>query len=307
MSQQPSERKDAALPHHLSVVTGEGVPTLFDLPAGARAPSTRVPLLDRPIWSEHKATLVAEYLRLFCFVTQHGTYIDGFAGPQHPGAPETWAARLVLANQPQRSRHFYLFDNDRRQHDRLCQLRDEIAGGRHVEVVLGDFNTSLRLVVRSSRIGEREATFCLLDQRCFECYWATVEVIARFKKTRKIEILYFMPEGWLDRALSAARQPQTLAEIRAWWGRDDWAALRGVSGVRRAELFVDRFRELGYRYVLPWPIYKRSRGGAPGRVMYYMIHASDHPEAPKFMGRAYNSCVRSDTERNGLRQTQLSL
>jgi hypothetical protein len=26
--------------------------------------------------------------------------------------------------------------------------------------------------------------------------------------------------------------------------------------------------------------------------MYYMIHASDHPQAPEFMGRAYEAAVR---------------
>ena len=90
-------------------------------------------------------------------------------------------------------------------------------------------------MLRASLIGEREATFCLLDQRCFECRWATVEAIASFKKTRKIEILYFMPEGWLDRSLDAARLPQKLAEIQAWWGRDDWAVLREVTGVLSEE------------------------------------------------------------------------
>ena len=37
--------------------------------------------------------------------------------------------------------------------------------------------------------------------------------------------------------------------------------------------------------------------------MYYMIHASDHPEAPKFMSRAYNA-VPSASELDG-GQTEL--
>jgi len=36
--------------------------------------------------------------------------------------------------------------------------------------------------------------------------------------------------------------------------------------------------------VKAWPIFERENGGA---IMYYMIHATDHPEAPKFMSRAY--------------------
>ncbi len=37
-----------------------------------------------------------------------------------------------------------------------------------------------------------------------------------------------------------------------------------------------------------WPIYERHGGG---RVMYYMIHATDHPEAPNLMNRAYHKAV----------------
>jgi hypothetical protein len=46
--------------------------------------------------------------------------------------------------------------------------------------------------------------------------------------------------------------------------------------------------DLGYKSVKAWPIYERENGGA---IMYYMIHATDHPEAPKFMSRAYRRAV----------------
>ena len=63
-----------------------------------------------------------------------------------------------------------------------------------------------------------------------------------------------------------------------------------MSRRRRVEAFVSRFRdELGYRHVMPWPILERDGSGAP--VMYYMIHATDHPEAPKLMSRAYHATV----------------
>jgi hypothetical protein len=52
----------------------------------------------RPVWSYAKARLIADYLRLFIMVTRHGTYIDGFAGPQ---VDETgWSARRVLEIKP---------------------------------------------------------------------------------------------------------------------------------------------------------------------------------------------------------------
>ena len=57
----------------------------------------------------------------------------------------------------------------------------------------------------------------------------------------------------------------------------------------RAELMSRRFRdELGYASALPWAIFDREQGR---RVMYYMIHATDHPRAPSLMSRAYEKAV----------------
>ena len=56
-------------------------------------------------------------------------------------------------------------------------------------------------------------------------------------------------------------------------------------------MLADRFKnELGYKYSLPYPIFERDQGGA-GKIMFWMIHASDHPEAPKLMVRAYRNVV----------------
>src|SRR5213078_3799112 len=56
--------------------------------------------LPSPIWTETKAQLIANYLRLFLIITKHGVYIDGFAGPQNKPNPESWAAKLVLELSP---------------------------------------------------------------------------------------------------------------------------------------------------------------------------------------------------------------
>jgi hypothetical protein len=57
----------------------------------------------------------------------------------------------------------------------------------------------------------------------------------------------------------------------------------------RLTLLIERFRkDLKYKSVKAWPICDKEPGGA---IMYHMIHATDHPEAPKFMSRAYRRCV----------------
>jgi hypothetical protein len=62
-----------------------------------RKPSRHTFRQTRPIWTENKAKLIERYLYYFLMVTKHGTYIDGFAGPQEEtGETANWAAKLVL-------------------------------------------------------------------------------------------------------------------------------------------------------------------------------------------------------------------
>jgi three-Cys-motif partner protein len=112
--------------------------------------------------------------------------------------------------------------------------------------------------LRSSDITEKEATFCLLDQRTFECDWATVEKLARFKTAgHKIELFYFLANGWLERALAAQKDLDKLAR---WWGNDDWPLLRKMSREeRRDELVLRIKRDLGYQSVKPLADFGTSR------------------------------------------------
>jgi three-Cys-motif partner protein len=246
------------------------------------------------VWTEQKAKLIARYLQLFTFVTKHGTYIDGFAGPQQADVEGTWAAKLVLANEPRRMLHFYLCDNDNAQIEALNALKGQQpapAKGeskREIEVIPGDFNDLVGHVLASKHLDP--ATFCLLDQRTFECKWSTVEALARHRTTGyKIEIFYFLPIWWLTRAfIATTKNPH---EIDAWWGATDWERLIDMKHHEKALAFKQRFEQLGYSFVWPFPIMDRENGN---RVMFYMILASDHPEAPKLMWRAYNKGVFDD-------------
>lgn len=152
----------------------------------------------------------------------------------------------------------------------------------------GDFNSKLDQIMESGEISENEATFCLLDQRTFECDWKTVEKLAQYKKSgNKIELFYFLANGWLERALSGQKDTDKLAR---WWGRDDWTKLRDMSREERRDAIVNRLKaDFVYQSVKAYPIYKREGGGA---IMYYMIHATDHPEGPIQMARAYRNTVR---------------
>jgi hypothetical protein len=66
---------------------------LFELPELVPGAKLTFKALPHPIWTKNKAALIARYLRYFVFITKHGAYIDGFAGPQEPDKPEMWAAK----------------------------------------------------------------------------------------------------------------------------------------------------------------------------------------------------------------------
>jgi three-Cys-motif partner protein len=254
---------------------------------------------QEPIWTENKAHFISKYLQYFVQITKHGAYIDGFAGPQSFNHLDAWSAALVLGSEPKWLRTFFLCELKKRGLKELRNLAQTQADSRdrkgkeikrRIEVVAGDFNYTVADVLSSGRISQKEATFCLLDQRTFECHWATVERLAAYKRPpgNKIELLYFLGVGWLHRAFSGIRDEDKLLK---WWGNSDWRSLEKMPRAGIAELVRSRFeKELGYQFAVAYPIFDREHGN---KIMYYMIHASDHTEATGLMIRAHRKAVRA--------------
>lgn len=279
----------------------KGQYNLFDdLPPPADKPLKFKPA-ERPIWTENKAKLIERYLFYFVLITKHGAYIDGFAGPQYDEKSDSWAAKLVLESRPAFLRNFWLCELNPKSIDKLNDLvaSQQRIRNRTIEVVPGDFNRNVDSLLKRSNIDDHTATFCLLDQRTFECEWQTLVTLSRHRADYKIELFYFLATGWLDRSMSGVKNQDIL---RRWWGRDDYTALKGMGSHDRIQLFCKRMRdELGYKHAYGWPIFSKETGG---RVMYHMIHATDHDEGPKIMNRAYRNAL---SERESLRRLQRDL
>ena len=261
---------------------------LFDL--GPQSEPEPLVARPHPIWTKNKSALIARYLRYFVYITKHGTYIDGMSGPQYLDRLDFWSARLVLENKPQWLRHFYLYEKSARSFALLEQMAAAHSrpSNHTIDVMQGDCNRLIPQLLASRSIRDAEAAFCLLDQRTFECDWKTVVTLADYKPANrnKIELFYFLPNAWLDRAIAAVRDPELL---QRWWGRDDWSCLRGMKSHDRARFVAERFRsELGYASAMAWPVWSHAVGR---KLMYFMIHATDHPQAPQLMARAYRKAV----------------
>jgi three-Cys-motif partner protein len=245
---------------------------------------------DAPIWTENKAQVIRRYLNYFVYVTKHGTYLDAFAGPQ-TGQPndQAWAAKLVLENQPNWMNRFVLCDESPTQVAHLQALVDSrrsLGDKRKVKVLLGNSNQTLPAELVAAPIKQRQAAFCLLDQRTFECDWATVDAVARHKADgNKVELFYFLPVGWLFRCLPSVDE----GKLARWWGSDTSELRRPKTQGDMSKVLMSRLRRAyGYRHVYAWPIHERSEGG---KIMFFMVHASDHDDAPRLMTRAYRKAT----------------
>lgn len=257
-----------------------------------------LPQLKHPIWTENKAKLIQRYLFLFELVTRHGTYIDGFAGPQEPDKPSMWAAKMVLEMPPPLLRHFHLCEKAKykvRMLESLKRAQPETEKGRKlwrtVEIYPGDFNKSIHRILKPGKI-EDSAVFCLLDQRTFECHWTTVKMISDYKRKTptKIEQFYFLATSWIERSFSGFTKNKQV--VRNWWGRDDWVDVMDWPWNKVLLETTRRFHEeLGYKHVRAYPIFADKNLGS--RIMYHMIHATDHDDAPELMTRAYNTALKT--------------
>lgn len=243
---------------------------------------------NAPAQTDAKSRLIASYISKFQLVTGGGLYIDGFAAPQSRKHRDAWTARRVLEISPPRLRTFWLCDNDPEGVDMLRELKAEHHGNpksRRVFVYPGDFNDRVEEILSSGRIKKRTAVFAFLDQRTAECHWATVQRLAAFKGRTRIEQLYFLGVSWLHRSLTQSRTPERLAELDRWWGSRGWEELKDLKQIELSLAVAERFQsELGYTHTNWWPIYLKE---GSRRTAFTLIHASDHPEAPKLMRRSF--------------------
>lgn len=76
--------------------------------------------LRNPIWTENKARLIERYLYYFVLITKHGTYIDGFAGPQYADRPDT-GGPAGARNGTKVAEALYFV---RERNWRICRARD---------------------------------------------------------------------------------------------------------------------------------------------------------------------------------------
>ena len=273
----------------------EKLPPLFALEDFNSTKPNNTAYIEGNVWTRHKAQLIARYLYSFLAVTKNGVYIDAFAGPQTvEDRQESWAALRLLEKNSIFLNRAYLFEQDQSKIEFLDELRAKYCQGwtrlskRKVMVFQGDCNQEIPKCLKTYPIRHKKAAFALLDQRTHECRWELVKTLAGHKtEGTKIELFYFLAQGWMNRSVKSSTTPEKIQEIDAWWGSKDWPSFIEKKSFDRAQFMQDRFKkELGYKYALAFPMYDK---GNEGKIMFWLIHASDHSRAIPLMISAYRS------------------
>lgn len=273
----------------------ETLPALFPLEDFDSAKPPSPASIEGKIWTRNKAQLIARYLYSFLSVTKNGIYIDAFAGPQTvEDREESWAARRLLEKKSIFLNRAYLFEQDQSKIGFLDELRAKYCQGwtrlwkRQVMVFLGDCNQEIPECLKKHPIKPNKAAFALLDQRTHECTWELVKTLAAHKTSgTKIELFYFLAQGWMNRSIKSSTTQEKIQEIDAWWGCNNWQAFVEMNSFQRAKFMEERFKnELGYEHARAFPMYDK---GHEGKIMFWLIHASDHPRAIPLMISAYKS------------------
>ena len=247
------------------------------------------------LWTAEKSALIDEYIHLFLVVTKHGVYVDLFAGPQRVEDTESWSVRRVLERRTVGNpsiRHFAVCDKDPGQAQRLREL-----GSRH---------PSFRVYPRRRERGnphnprgsrDRDEYGVLLSDRP-----AHLRVpLGHRENGRAAQIggpqnrAVLLPRARLARSRPEQGEP---GEAPGPGGAmETTVSSSAFDRIERANALCRRFRdELKYEHAMPFAIQER---GANSRIMYYMIHASDHRRAAELMSQAYRT-VRERRQTDGV-------
>ncbi len=207
--------------------------------------------MPRPVgaWTKDKLLILERYLPGYLQATSSAldrVYIDAFAGPgtnRVDGTGDIIDGSPLLALKARaangsRFTKLILIDNDRDNVEELRNHIQELGEQERAEVLLGDVNELLPVVVR--RLHTRAPTFVFLDTEGIEPRWTTIQSIAPWR----VEFLINFPLG-----MSINRNPDSQRTLEYFGTEECLPLLAGRDTLRtRAllDLYKSRLAELGF-------------------------------------------------------------
>lgn len=293
-----------------------GMTSMFELPPRARPGPAELPKArdvgtqtrEFHAWTMRKLEVLTAYLKMYRRVAGGGTYIDAFAGSgQARIKGDLTAGSPLRALRSGAFRDLVLFEKDPKIHADLCALVGSLEERDRLKVRIwnppADCNEAIIELLEAGGIDKDRPCFAFLDPNSTELEWATVERLARYKpyeapppgeqlRRCKVELWILVnTHHALGRLMPSDRTSHrvpphahvldsVMGGREAWW--DLWLRSWGGPDLL-ASRYAERLQtELGYR----WAHAQRVHDPDTNRVQYYMVHASDHPNAHTLMRSA---------------------
>lgn len=243
-------------------------------------------------WTLDKLGILERYLKVYRRVAGSGTFLDCFAGEGHATIKgQVVRGSPLIALDSGAFRRIVAIEFDRELATRLETATIGHRRGDRCDVRCGDSNLLIPDLLEQGLIDAKRPCFAFLDPDSTQLNWSTVEKLASFKaydperKQCKVELWILFNEQqaiqrlWPKDKTTAPPHAHVLDRVmggsEAW--RDLWEEQRGP------QWLVGRYRQrlvaLGYRHVQMQQILDPNTG----RAQYWMVHATDHDAAVRFM------------------------
>ncbi len=258
------------------------------------------------IWTKGKLDVLRQYLDAFTTTTKNKAtetiYLDTFAGEAEnkdrlTDEPLDGSARIALSVSDPPFTRLRFFETDRNAATLEAVLRRDFPL-RDLEVRGGDSNELVPIELGRLKHLNWAPTFAFIDPNGMEAEWRTLVALAEFKKGRKwkAELFYLFSPPMFQRLLrvdGSEVRPQDRDVISAVFGTADWEHIYQArlndeiepAQARDEYLNLMRWRMesvLGYEWTHPLEVRNEV-----GRVIYYMIFATDHPVGHEIMSKVY--------------------
>ena len=244
-------------------------------------------------WTLDKLEILGRYFKVYRRVAGSGTFLDAFAGEGVAAISGSLVpSSTLIALESGAFRRLISIELKPELADRLRQETAKHPKGANCTVLTGDCNlTIVGKVLPEGLIAKERPCFAFLDPDSTQLSWSTVEALAAFKtssgdqRSCKIELWILFNEHQAIRRLwprDKSNLPQHASVLdRVMGSRSSWIDLwtegRGPQWLVRR--YCDQLTDLGYTHVHMQKIVDP----ASGRQQYWMIHATDHDAAVRFM------------------------
>jgi three-Cys-motif partner protein len=244
-------------------------------------------------WSLDKLEFLKKYLPIYVKATSramHRYYVDCFAGRGKWIEKESLkevdgSVSISLDHSENFTKLFYIELDEERVED-IKKLASLKAPKKNYEIINGDCNAVIHKVMQ--QIHPKSPTFVFIDPSSDQVKWSTIEYLSLWRTELFILYPYQMTIRRYLPVDTSKIESWQMERLNNFFGTNLWYDIymnydRRYLLSKLLELYTNRLKEIGYKYVNISDVFKKP--GGPD--LYYMIWVGKHKAGDKIMKWVY--------------------